>query len=43
MRTLLEAGVSEEDVGLDRLRAAADAMQEPVPWFIGYRAWLGLR
>jgi SAM-dependent methyltransferase len=43
MRTLLEAGVSEEDVGLDRLRAAADAMQEPVPWLIGYRAWLGLR
>lgn len=43
MRTLLEAGVSEEDVGLDRLRAAADAMREPVPWWIGYRAWLGLR
>jgi SAM-dependent methyltransferase len=43
MMTLLEAGVSEEDVGLDRLRAAADAMQEPVPWWIGYRAWLGLR
>ena len=43
MRTLLEAGVSEEDVGLDRLRAAANAMQEPLPWLIGYRAWLGLR
>lgn len=41
MTTLLEAGASESDVGLDRLRAAADAMPQPVPWWIGYRAWIG--
>jgi SAM-dependent methyltransferase len=40
--TLLEAGVTEEEVGLDRLRAAAGEMREPVPWWIGYRVWLGL-
>jgi len=43
MRTLLEAGVSEEEVGLDRLRAVAADMQEAVPWWIGYRAWIGLK
>ncbi len=43
MRTLLEAGATEDEVGLDRLRAAAEAMPEPVPWWIGYRVWLGLR
>src|SRR6266545_1668204 len=42
MRTLLEAGVSEEEVGLDRLRAAAAAIPEAVPWWIAYRVWLGL-
>jgi SAM-dependent methyltransferase len=41
MKTLLEAGASEADVGLDRLRAAADRMPQPVPWWIGYRVWLG--
>jgi SAM-dependent methyltransferase len=41
MRTLLEAGVTEEDVGLDRLREAAASMREAVPWWIGYRVWLG--
>jgi SAM-dependent methyltransferase len=41
MRTLLEAGASEADVGLDRLRAVADAMPQPVPWWIGYRVWIG--
>ena len=41
MTTLLEAGVTEEEVGLDRLRAAAAKMREPVPWWIGYRAWIG--
>jgi SAM-dependent methyltransferase len=41
MRTLLEAGVSEADVGLDRLRAVAGAMPHPVPWWIGYRVWIG--
>lgn len=43
MRTLLEAGVGESDVGLDRLRAVARTMPEPVPWWIGYRVWIGLR
>jgi SAM-dependent methyltransferase len=43
MTTLLEAGASEEDVGLDRLRAIAAQMREPVPWWIGYRVWIGLR
>jgi SAM-dependent methyltransferase len=41
MRTLLETGTNEAEVGLDRLRAAADAMPQPVPWWIGYRVWLG--
>jgi SAM-dependent methyltransferase len=43
MTTLLEAGATEEDVGLDRLRAAAAEMRQPVPWWIGYRAWIGLK
>jgi SAM-dependent methyltransferase len=43
IRNLLEQGVSEADVGLDRLRAAAAALREPVPWWIGYRLWLCLR
>jgi SAM-dependent methyltransferase len=42
MATLLASGVTEEEVGLDRLRAAAAAMGEAVPWWIGYRVWLGL-
>jgi SAM-dependent methyltransferase len=41
MVTLLEAGVTEEEVGLDRLRAAAALMTEPVPWWIGYRVFIG--
>jgi SAM-dependent methyltransferase len=41
MTTLLEAGVTEEEVGLDRLRVAAAKMREPVPWWIGYHAWIG--
>jgi SAM-dependent methyltransferase len=43
MTTLLEAGVSEEEVGLDRLRTAAAEMREAVPWWIGYRVWLGMK
>lgn len=43
MATLLEAGATEEEVGLDRLRAAAAKMTEPVPWWISYRAWIGLK
>ena len=43
MTTLLEAGASEEDVVLDRLRAVAQTMPEPMPWWIGYRVWIGLK
>jgi len=43
LTTLLEAGVGEEEVGLDRLRLAAAKMSEAVPWWIGYRVWLGLK
>lgn len=43
MTTLLEAGASEDDVGLDRLRTAASEMREAAPWWIGYRAWLGVK
>jgi SAM-dependent methyltransferase len=43
MVMLLEAGVSEEEVGLDRLRLVAATIPDPVPWWIGYRVWLGLR
>ncbi len=43
MTTLLEAGATEEEVGLDRLRTVAETMREPMPWWIGYRAWIGLR
>ena len=42
-RTVLDAGASEADLGLDRLRVAAAAMPQPVPWWIGYRAWVGLK
>ena len=42
-RTALDAGASEADLGLDRLRAAAAAMPQPVPWWIGYRVWVGLK
>jgi hypothetical protein len=41
MRTLLVTGVTEREVGLDRLRNAAASMPEPVPWLIGYRLWIG--
>ncbi len=43
MTTLLEAGVSEEDVGLDGLRAVARTMPDAVAWWIGYRVWVGLK
>lgn len=42
VRTPLEAGVSEEELGLDRLRAVAAAMPVAVPWYLSYRLWLGL-
>jgi SAM-dependent methyltransferase len=41
--TLLEAGVGEDEVGLDRLRAAAAELRDPVPWWIAYRVWIGLK
>ena len=40
--TLLEAGATEEQVGLDRLREVARSMPR-VPWWIGYRALIGRR
>ena len=42
MVTLLDAGVTDEEVGLDQLRAAARLMAEPVRWWISYRVWIGL-
>jgi SAM-dependent methyltransferase len=43
LTTLLDAGATEDDVGLGGLRAASEKMTEPVLWWIGYRVWLGLR
>ena len=43
LTTLLQAGVSEEEVGLDHLRAAASEMREAVPWWIGSRVCLGVK
>ena len=43
MVTLLEAGVTEAEVGLDRLRTAGLLMPAPVPWWISYRVWVGLK
>ena len=45
MTTLLDAGVTEEQVGLDRLRdaAAAGLGDEPSPWYLGYRLVVGWR
>jgi SAM-dependent methyltransferase len=45
LSTLLEAGATETDVGLDRLREIAERTigATPCPWFISYRAWVGVR
>jgi ubiquinone/menaquinone biosynthesis C-methylase UbiE len=43
LQTLLAAGATEEEVGLDELRSVAATMPDPVPWWIDYRVWLGLR
>ena len=43
LSTLLEAGATEDEVGLDRLREVAASIPEPITWWIGYRVWLGLR
>jgi SAM-dependent methyltransferase len=42
--TLLER-VSEEAIGLDRLRTIAAKMlgDGPAPWYIGYRVWFGVK
>jgi SAM-dependent methyltransferase len=43
LQTLLASGVTEQDVGLTRLRDAAAAITEPTSWWLGYRVWLGLK
>lgn len=43
LTTLLEAGVREDQVGLDRLREVAAHVKEPVPSWISYRVWVGSR
>jgi SAM-dependent methyltransferase len=43
LRMLLEQGVSEKEIGVDRLRAACAALRDPVSWWIGYRVWLCLK
>jgi SAM-dependent methyltransferase len=43
VRVLLEEGVSEEEIGIDRLRRACAEVREPVPWWVGYRVWLCLK
>jgi SAM-dependent methyltransferase len=43
--TLLAAGATEEEIGLDRLRevAARCIGDKPCRWLLGYRAWIGRR
>lgn len=42
LTTLLAAGVSEQEIGLDRLRDASRRLPRG-PWWLGYRVWLGRR
>jgi len=42
MTTLLAAGVTEEEVGLDRLRRIAATMPDPIPWWISYQVVVAL-
>jgi len=42
MTTLLGAGITEEEVGLDRLRRVAATFADPVPWWISYSALVAL-
>ena len=42
MTTLLAAGTTEEEVGLDRLRRVAATVPDPVPWWISYQVLLAL-
>jgi SAM-dependent methyltransferase len=43
--TMLASGITEEQLGIDRLRAVATAElgDEPSPWWLGYRVVLGRR
>lgn len=43
LQSVLLAGIAEEAVGMDQLRAAAAAVPDPVPYWISYRVWLGRR
>jgi SAM-dependent methyltransferase len=43
MRTLLAAGTTEAEVGLDRLRAVAATITGPILWWVVYEVWLGLK
>jgi SAM-dependent methyltransferase len=42
-RMLLEQGVTEEELGLERLRMVCSELREPVAWWLGYQLWLCLR
>ena len=42
MTTLLASGVTEEEVGLDRLRRAAATMPDSTPWWISYQVVIAL-
>jgi SAM-dependent methyltransferase len=35
--------VGEQELGLDRLREVAASIPAPIPWYLGYRVWLGLK
>ena len=41
-RALLAEGTTEEEIGLDRIRDVAATINDPVPWWIVYRVWVGL-
>jgi SAM-dependent methyltransferase len=43
LQTLLADGATEEEIGLTRLRAAAGSVPEPIPWWIAYRVFVGVR
>lgn len=45
LATLLDDGVTESEVGLDRLREIAERTigAVPCPWLIGYQVWIGRR
>ena len=43
LANLLDEGTPEDEIGLDRLRETVAEMPEPVPWWVGYQAWVCLR